>query len=577
MAQNTPASPIRERAELEKSLRTRLASADETLKSILLEALSGLLAKAAVGEHLLSMQYLFASFSMKKYLEEFDDYHPNPAPNDPRQEKINHLRLAQLEAIRRWNARVLFVARQEMTHLAFVQNLYAILGDEPYLFRPNFPVPASAYPFGKPLNLMPFSRHALEIFRYWEKPDTVHLPDPFRLKEVPQAIRELAGEVPHPEKAEPTDPEQARYEALQYMEKLVREKDAIRPGSVAEAYRPEVKSIEQLYAYIGLFFDLLLDLRFIEGKNLDRIVNEHYGFNIEMEPIVDGKYKDYVQKVIAQIIEEGEGVGGVPPPLGSHFWVYQTLLEELNALEAQGEGLPFDPSLPVVFNPTTSTTAAHHLVPVPENGQSAEAYTVYPVTNPVAIKAMGLFNDAYNVLINMLFGFFNSYSIDQTTGIRPPHVNAFFRTSFYPFMTMVIRPLGEMLCRLPADATYVPDPAHRVPPRTAGPNFFFAVGHGPGHEQARKDATKNLQSEEDFIKRFEDMAGLADELAQDCLAYHYHMANYDQPDARDFDARFTYLAENFRRIAKNFKAYWDGNMIAPIPSKGFENFPNTFN
>ncbi len=575
MTQNTPETYAQKSLELGKELRAQLAQADDTLKDILLGGLSGLLSKAAMVEHLLAMQYLFASFSMKKYLEEFEDY--DPGSSDPQQQKINRLRLAQLEAIRRWDARMLFVARQEMTHLAFVQNLYAILGDEPYLFRPNFPVPASEYPFGKPLNLMPFSRHALEVFRYWEKPDTIHLPDPFRLAGVPDPIRHLAAQVPHPQKAEPLKVEKARYEALLLIQSLIRDPYGSQNKEEEETWVPAAHSIEELYAYISSFFELLLDMRFIEGKNLDRVVNEHFGFNIEMEPVVEGKYNEYVQKIISQIIEEGEGAGGVPPPLGSHFWVYQTLLDELNELEAQGEGLSFDPSLPVVFNPTTTNSPEHHLVDIPKKGENTEQFAVYQVTNPVAIKAMDLFNDAYNVLINMLYGFFNQYSIDQTTGIRPREVNAFFRSSFYPFMTMVIRPLGEMVCRLPADAGYVPAPGQRVPPRTAGPNFFFNVGHGADNEAAKKAVTRSIQSKEEYIQAFNRMADLADALAQDCIDAGYHMATYGQPDARDFDTRFRYLAENFRRIALNFNAYWDGTMIAPIPSKGFQNFSDSFN
>ena len=62
------------------------------------------------------------------------------------------------------------------------------------------------------------------------------------------------------------------------------------------------------------------------------------------------------------------------------------------------------------------------------------------------------------VLNQMLDGFFALYNFDSTLQIHPPRVNAFFRTAFYPWMTMVMRPLGESLTRLPAFDDYKPFP-----------------------------------------------------------------------------------------------------------------------
>jgi len=46
------------------------------------------------------------------------------------------------------------------------------------MFRPNFPVPATAS-LGKPVNLMPVSPIALEGLRFWKKPDHLPVRDPF--------------------------------------------------------------------------------------------------------------------------------------------------------------------------------------------------------------------------------------------------------------------------------------------------------------------------------------------------------------------------------------------------------------
>ena len=48
-------------------------------------------------------------------------------------------------------------------------------------------------------------------------------------------------------------------------------------------------------------------------------------------------------------------------------------------------------------------------------------------------------------------------------------------------------------------------------------------------------------------------------------------------DARDFDVRFAYLAENCTRMATNFKDYWEGKKQTPIVHENFKNFEKPFN
>jgi len=526
------------------------------------------LQQASQVEHLLAMQYLFAAFSMKKAPEEFDDYGSgNPA--------IDAKRVEQLEYIRRWEAEILFVSRQEMEHLNLVQNLIIVLGQQPYLFRPNFPVPDSQNILQQPINLIPFSESAIEIFRYWEKPDSVVLPDPYLNEGIPKGIRNFGKSIPHPTTAQKHDPDAVRKAAFSRIESIVN-------GTLGQAI--QFTSIEQLYETIWLYFAVLFELRLIDGQNLMKVSEEHFGFNISLDAIVDGKYFDYVDKVIAQIIEEGEGASIDDPDLlkicdgdlmGSHFCVYSQLLKEIQEQQANSAPAPFAPALPVVWNPTISSEIAHHRAPLADGLFDPTLHPVTPVTNPVGIAAMQLFNTGYDVLVRMLNGYFTDYSIDYTTGIRPQDVNAFFRTAFYPFMTMVIRPLGELVCRLPANADYVPVPG-KVPPATAGPNFFYNIPQNDNRE-AELEATAVFEDPQAFITIFNQMAVDARALATMCTTNNYHVANYKTIDVRDFDVRFNYLAENLDRIALNFKAYWDGFMIAPIPSKGFQNFNNSFN
>ncbi|MBT8218881.1 MAG: ferritin-like protein, partial [Bacteroidia bacterium] len=460
----------------------------------LVNELYGYLKEASELEHLLAMQYLYAAFSLKKYPEEFDDY-PNADP------KINEKRIAQLEVIRRWEAEILYVSRQEMEHLNLVQNLMVILGMPPYLFRPNFPVPATNSVVGKPINLMPFDQHAIEIFRYWEKPDSIVLPDPFGSEDIPGAIRKMAAAIAHPTEAVKHDQDETRKEAWQRVIAIV-------SGNASAPV--QFKSIEELYEYIWLFFAVLFELRLIDGKNLMKVSEEHFGFNITLDTIVDGKYFEYVDTVITRIVSEGEGVWGVPPPLDSHFTVYQKILDGILLEKQNAAPATFSPALPVVWNPGTTQNQDLHQVPLAQGAYDPDVHPITPITNTVTIDAIKLFNMGYDVLIKMLNGYFADYSIDQTTGIRPKEINAFFRTSFYPFMTMIFRPLGEIICRLPVDDNYLPVPG-KVPPQTAGPNFLFELAQSAS--TAEKLAhTAVLDDSHAFVTIFQNMADLAGKL-----------------------------------------------------------------
>lgn len=587
---------------VDSELHEKLKTIGTKEKNELIELIYDLLKQAATTEHLLSMQYLFTCFSLKKYPEEFDDY--RPGATDPGQLKINNIRMAQIEVIRRWEANILMVAREEMTHLCYVNNMLAIINKPPFLFRPNFPVPANSFPLNKPVNLMPFSQFAIEVYRYWEKPNHLKVPDPLMAPGLPEHLKPLFEAMPHAnvddtnidnenDKAkknlsdfidgkissinhktnESFDPNHTIIEAKKILLDLlnhkldnklrVKIKNPLIEGS-------HFRSIESLYFFIKTYFELGLTNEIFEGQNMERIVDEHFGFNMALNPLILGQYNSYVQQAIQQIIEEGEGVWGVPPPLGSHFWVFQKILDEL-AIQNAKSRIGFNPSLPVAFNPAYAENTTRHLVRSME-GNNPESITT--ITNPVAKQAMTLFNQAYNVMLKMLYGFFADYSIDQTTGIRPPIVNAYFQTAFYPFMTNIIRPLGELICRLPAKDNFVPN-GGKVPDITAGPDFLIDMSQL--EEELRSQNLKAYDTLTEYLNEFNQMKTTSIKLAADCKRLGYHIANYQQPDARDFDVCFNYLAECFDRISKNFEAYWNGQLVAPVSSKGFQNYSDTYN
>src|SRR5215469_11643946 len=122
------------------------------------EALIYMLCEAAELEHGIMCQYLFAAFSLKKDAGE-------------------GLTDGQLATVQGWERRISHVAVQEMLHLALVQNLLSAIGAAPHLSRPNFPQPATHYPAGVTLTLLPFGEAALRHFMYLERPEGMALHD----------------------------------------------------------------------------------------------------------------------------------------------------------------------------------------------------------------------------------------------------------------------------------------------------------------------------------------------------------------------------------------------------------------
>jgi rubrerythrin len=114
--------------------------------------------EAAEIEHGLMIQYLFAALTMKKDLRE-------------------NVTGTQQELIRKWEAQILGVSREEMAHLGTVCNLLSSVGGSPHFERPNFPQEANSYyPFG--FTLTRFSDESLYRFIRFELPKGEPLPPP---------------------------------------------------------------------------------------------------------------------------------------------------------------------------------------------------------------------------------------------------------------------------------------------------------------------------------------------------------------------------------------------------------------
>lgn len=145
--------------------------------------------------------------------------------------------------------------------------------------------------------------------------------------------------------------------------------------------------------------------------------------------------------VIDVIMEASDGPPEANPD--SHYRRFRRAHDELVA--AQAEDPAFAPARPVGPTPVTERQPPH------------PPGLVTLVEHPVTRRAALLFGEAYETMLLLLARFYTP--VDDTPAERA----GLKRTVFFPMMTMILRPLGELLTQMPAGA------GGHAP--TAGPTF----------------------------------------------------------------------------------------------------------
>jgi len=297
------------------------------------EALIYTLGKAAELEHLVMLQYIFAASSLKQRVEE-------------------GLTPETLEAVQRWRRTLLEISQQEMLHLALVQNLLTAVGAAPRLTRPNFPMPAYAYPAGVRIELVPFGEAALRHFAFLERPEDVDVADAEEFAAIAEAIP-LAHDDP----------------------------DGIVP------HLHEFDTIGQLYRSIQAGFEYLADRlgpeRLFVGPPDAQATEEHFRWP-DLVAVTD---LASARRAIDTIVEQGEGARG--HWRDAHFGRLLGILDEFLELKRVDPG--FEPARPVI---------AANVRPQPTG-------VVVPlITDPGTTRAVDLLNVAYEVLLQLLSRYF---------------------------------------------------------------------------------------------------------------------------------------------------------------------------
>ena len=425
---------------------------------------------AAELEHNLCCMYLFAAFSIKTRLEQFDAAAHSDAEAAARAE-------VRRERSRNWRSTILAVARQEMEHLAIVCNLLNAVGGPQHFRRPNFPQHKSYYAglehteHGFNMTLERFGTATMERFVRVEKPANLSADDPGR----------YTGRDP----AAHTDPEQLVAQPFEFSIDLVQ-----------TLYTAIKAGMEWLDSNLpGPLFIGSPDAQ-VEGPDIQIGFGNHE-FGMTLNTVTN---LAEARSAIDLVIEQGEGVllNDEPGPIrrDSHYARFMEVADEIAVIE-------WDPAHEVVPNPA--------LFLFPETRANVDEVTI--VTHPDTRKVMELFDASYQVMISLLTRFFGHG--DDTEAER--HV--LLRTAFFPLMTLVIRPVGEILCEMPA---FADDPDG---PR-AGPGFGFS-------------------SDLDFLpNRPAAWHYLAERL--DAIADHAGAT-------RNVWAGLDYVADSIERVARNFR------------------------
>ncbi len=535
------------------------------------------LCRAAELEHGLICIYLFAAFSVKGFLEEGIDE-------------------VQRDEIRNWEGVVLEVAKQEMEHLGIVCNLLNAIGAPQHFDRPNFPQSSQYYETEGAFTLERFSIETMARFMEFEKPATTSfatgkvagdqlVPDPIKILHH-HTVQELYAAILQgfknldcdktvdlfigPAEAQLVDDQiVVGYGNKEYGITMVKVTDLLSAEAAIELIvlqgegidldvPPATKSgreLQKLYGKIAKDVRKLKRLKFgdddwrevgeklvaIAGQLLE-VIEQVRQLILDDEALVKmldvaaGELKeleceateilkqpepenpaarlDCIRNEIVCITTydvEGIVLSGFLPDC--HYLMFWRIYEALKHID-------YCPARNVVNNPALR----HH--------EDNVHKPLNIITYPYSRKMLELFNASYETMVQMLiitFSYNNISDADRTLLIN---------TAFFPFMTMVIRPLSEILTQLPAfeDESTGPD-AHR-----AGPSFeyYIDIAFLPNQQPGWIYLEERLLQMADFSKGLTDKPDGLDEYLT-------------EPMLKNLLKQVEYVHQNLVRIAENFK------------------------
>ena len=282
-----------------------------------------------------------------------------------------------------------------MLHLSLVQNLLSAIGAAPHLSRPNFPQPASHYPAGVHLALLPFGEEALRHFMFLERPEGMDIEDAAGMAAFAKAA----------------------------------------PAAVPRVQDGDIVPRGQDFATVGHLYRSIEAGDRAPGREVRRggavrrpAAGAGHPAVLRLAGTGRGDRRGRAQRAIDEILEQGEGPRG--HWRDAHFGQFVAILEEY--LQLREANPAFDPVRPVV----------------PVNVRPAERDTDIPLaSDPMTRQVMDLFNVCYEILLLMLQRFF------AHTEETDPQLKA-LADATVALMFGAIKPLGDLVTTLPAGPEY---------------------------------------------------------------------------------------------------------------------------
>ncbi|MFL6128017.1 MAG: ferritin-like domain-containing protein [Mycobacteriales bacterium] len=363
------------------------------------EELLFLLGEAAEVEHAVCCSYLYAAFTLRT----------GPADG---------LAGEQQAAVTRWRRTLARIALQEMVHLAMANNLLAAVGGAPHLGRAPFP---RRIPYAPEITLAltAFDEATLQRFLYIERPEDLDIAD------VAGAVRR-ARSVPVPPEP-PVVPEPQGF------------------ASLGELYRGLERGLCRLVDRYG-------EAAVFVGTRRTQSAATLFAFPAELPELLPVTGLASARQAIEVIVAEGEGTRGDWST--AHFGQFLTMLTELR--DRRERDPSFVPARPAAANPHVRDSRDLLRTPGWRREIGRLGLPVSTVDDPAAVAVSGLFDACYGLLLRLLERLFQ-HGGETTAELR------LLADAAVEVMWSVIRPLGELLTRLPAGPS--------SPGRTAGPAF----------------------------------------------------------------------------------------------------------
>lgn len=463
---------------------------------------------AAELEHGLMAQYLFAAYSLKRY-----DYE-GLAPE-------------QLERVRRWASLITLVARQEMEHLGLALNLLSAIGGTPSFSRPNMPQRINYYGDACiKLTLTRCDLETIERFQRFEAPDEIAHQGTTKCSE--SALKPI-----NQKKADQWCEQKGvtRAEVAAKLEEPTAKKLLKGAPHIDQLYGIPYKSVQELYEKITLGFEHLSqtlgERNLFVGKTVHQIfggpsspqhgtMNDLNQYGLDIIAVTD---LASAKQAIRMIVEQGEGIR-VPPSYKpfTHFCIFTRIRREMEKYDLGGKA-----ARPVVPNPMT--VLQPDVCPVEE---------VSKIDNPQTLEIARLFNQSYEVMLLLLLYLYS----DQVK--TKEQTDALMDAAFFPFMTMFVRPLAEILTEIPA---------FDKKPGTAGPGFELSgdVILFPDLDQTWTLFQERLDS---LVSGFGRVVRMGDPW----LDLPGQRTEAGKPS--QIWQRLDYLRQNMERLADDWRANW---------------------